>query len=508
MSFAMTLAVHFYGTMIAGLFCAAMAVGYIFRLFRKPYFKRIILTCIISVGIAVFPMAFAYATGTPLQGSLNWGMNIIRGSSGSSSSDSEEDTSDTEENSETGETSETGESSETGEISETGEVSGTGEISETVKSSETEEISGTAESSETEETSKTTESFGTGEISGTEGISETKGVLGVTAAPDSSTEGSGTERISLMMIRLGSGLEGFAGRLSSLRWKLRNIVYRYRNIFLVSLGSNIFRENAYILSLSVLVSEIILFVSSVVYFILRKNDYAARLLTTALFMVFMLVLLSAVYLGLPQLMNATRSSLYYCYCLPVLWCMAADSVLTLVFGWTKKRWIADAPSFAVTAGVICFLCAAGRVRSPYLRVALESNDAVTCLTNIIRENEDYTWTICSANDERLMAYDYGYHYELYTLLSEIKYGDEDTDITIPTKYVYFFVEKIPLDYDYEGIYEESGQSISVEGASRTLPIYRSVTQYQAENRWIVLSKFYYWAEALRELYPNEMTVYY
>ncbi|MCD7738925.1 MAG: amino acid ABC transporter permease [Lachnospiraceae bacterium] len=475
MSFSMTLAVHFYGTMIAGLFCVAMAVGYLFRLFRKPYFKRVVLTCLLSVGIAVFPMAFAYATGTPLQGSLNWGMNIITG--GSSDSDAEEeDAPGTEEDSETGEISETGETSETGE------------------SSETEATSGTEESSES------------GEISGTEGLSETKGVLGVTAASDSGLEESGTGKVSLLMLRLGSGLEGFAGRLSSIRWKVWSITNRLQIIFRSSLKNYIFSENNSIFYMSVLVSEIILFVMSAVFFILKENDYAARLFSTALFMVFLIVLLSAGYLGLPQLMDSSRASLYYCYCLPVLWCMAADSVLTLVFGRIRNRRIADVPSFAVTVGVICFLCAAGHVRSLYLNIALESNDAITCLTNIIRENKNYTWTICSANDERLMAYDYGYHYELHTLLSEIKDGDEETDITIPTKYVYFFVEKIPLDYLVS--YAGSGQSISEEGASRELPVYSSITQYQGENRWIVMSKFYYWAEALRELYPNEMTVYY
>lgn len=80
-SFSMTLAVHFYDTMIAGLFCIGIAVGYGFRLFRKQYFGRIMLAGILSVCIAVLPMGIAFATGTPLQGSLGWGMNVITGGS-------------------------------------------------------------------------------------------------------------------------------------------------------------------------------------------------------------------------------------------------------------------------------------------------------------------------------------------------------------------------------------------------------------------------------------------
>lgn len=80
MSFSMTLAVHFYGTMIAGLFCLAMAIGYFFLFFRKKYFWNVVCTCLLSVFIAVLPMAAAFIGGTPLQGSLGWGLNVIKGS--------------------------------------------------------------------------------------------------------------------------------------------------------------------------------------------------------------------------------------------------------------------------------------------------------------------------------------------------------------------------------------------------------------------------------------------
>lgn len=80
MSFSLTLTVHFYGTMIAGIFCLAMAIGYGFLFLRKDCFRDIMLTCLISVFIAVLPMAAAFAGGTPLQGSLGWGLNVILGS--------------------------------------------------------------------------------------------------------------------------------------------------------------------------------------------------------------------------------------------------------------------------------------------------------------------------------------------------------------------------------------------------------------------------------------------
>ena len=78
-AFSLTLAIHFYGTMIAGLCCIGIAVGYVFRFLNKEYFRRIMMTGIISVFLAVLPMAIAFAGGTPLQGSLGWGLSVING---------------------------------------------------------------------------------------------------------------------------------------------------------------------------------------------------------------------------------------------------------------------------------------------------------------------------------------------------------------------------------------------------------------------------------------------
>ena len=90
LAFSLTLAIHFYGTMIAGLCCIGIAVGFGTRFLNKEYFRRIMLTGIISVFLAVLPMGIAFAGGTPLQGSLGWGLSVINGGSS--------DTEDTSEN--------------------------------------------------------------------------------------------------------------------------------------------------------------------------------------------------------------------------------------------------------------------------------------------------------------------------------------------------------------------------------------------------------------------------
>jgi len=52
------------------------------------------------------------------------------------------------------------------------------------------------------------------------------------------------------------------------------------------------------------------------------------------------------------------------------------------------------------------------------------NENIVCLTNIIKSEEDYTWTIVSANDETQMGIDHGYHYETIVFLEAM---EESTD---------------------------------------------------------------------------------
>lgn len=40
-----------------------------------------------------------------------------------------------------------------------------------------------------------------------------------------------------------------------------------------------------------------------------------------------------------------------------------------------------------------------------------------------------------------------------------------------------------------------------------LPRGSGINVYQGMNRWIVMSRMYYWAESFRQLCPNEMDVY-
>ncbi len=77
MSFSLTMSTHFYDTIIAGVICIGIAVGYGYWIWRKEYFFRILLAGILSILMAFLPMAVAFLTGKKLQGSMYWAMNVI-----------------------------------------------------------------------------------------------------------------------------------------------------------------------------------------------------------------------------------------------------------------------------------------------------------------------------------------------------------------------------------------------------------------------------------------------
>ena len=99
---------------------------------------------------------------------------------------------------------------------------------------------------------------------------------------------------------------------------------------------------------------------------------------------------------------------------------------------------------------------------------------------------------------------YGYHYETITLLNQLKDLGQNPEIIIPTKCVYFFIEKIPVDYGESTKHEE----VTAKGAETPLPFTGGLHPYTGENRWITMSHMYEWAQRFQELYPNEMEVYY
>ena len=445
MAFSLTLAIHFYGTMIAGLCCIGIACGFCFRFLRKEYFCRIMFTGICSVFLAVLPMGIAFATGTPLQGSLGWGLSVINGGKSSSSTEAEAET----------------------DEAETLEVS-TGDDKNTVRVVKPD---GTVMEIDVSDLPSAQENESGGQM-------QTE-----TTAPAVPKVSFG-EKIRKIPGKAKNALSEMSSRILEFIIKLdvKNIGYM------------------------ILASFALLLLLGFIFCVFRQTEYGAMLMSMGFCMWFVTILLCAGVFGLPPMMDGARCSIYYVYLLSAALTALADGLLYMVLPLRKLRLVRNAVSLAVTAAVLMGMFQNHMIKQSDFSSGFVMNGAITCLSNIIHENEDKTWTIVSANDETQMGLDHGWHYETITFLRGMETLEKNTKVIIPTKTVYFFIEKIPGDYAVS--YAKSGQSISRKGASRSLPNVGGIGMYQGEGRWIVMSRMYYWAQAFMELYPNEMKVYY
>ena len=426
LAFSLTLAIHFYGTMIAGLCCIGIAVGFCTRFLNKEYFRRIMLTGIISIFLAVLPMGIAFAGGTPLQGSLGWGLSVINGDSS--------DTEDTSEN-------------------------------EAAQKQAMEEMA--ARLIENTQNSNS-ESVQTGEIPI------------ITEAPKHS----------------------LADKAREIPKKMKNL----REMMIRRIQEFIINSQEQWCAYAVLAGIAVLILLGLMFIILRRITYGEMLMSAGFCMGILTLLLCAGNLGLPVLMDPARCSIYYVYLLIVSITVLGDGLLYLIFMPRILTIPRNVVSFILTVSMAAGMIHQGLVKTPDFISDYVSNGAFTCLTNIIKENKDETWTIVSANDETQMGLDHGWHYETITFLRKQEHINKDTKLIIPTEKVYFFIEKIQLNYSV--VYSGSGQSISKKGASQSLPNSGGIGMYQGEGRWILMSRMYYWAQAFMEMYPNETKVYY
>lgn len=439
MAFSLTLAIHFYGTMIAGLCCIGIAMGFCFRFMKKEYFCRIMVTGILSVVLAVLPMAIAFAGGTPLQGSLGWGMSVISGNQ-----NEESDADNTTQNNKVQVTS------------------GDGKVTE---------------------------------IDVSKLPSAKKGETTVVVEQKKPSLGDRMRTVTDKIKVISDKIKTIPNKIPK---AVRTMSIRVRNIVVPvdwqKMGTAVMTAYAGLLLLGL------------VFCAFRKTEYGAALMSVGFCMLILTVLLCAGPFGLPTLMDAARCSIYYAYLLPVAGVVLADGILCFMTMPRIFRNGKNVLSLGISVVLLIVLLQKDLVKNPEFSSGYVTNGAITCLTNIIRENEDETWTIVSANDETQMGLDHGWHYETITFLRQLEKIDGDTKILIPTKNIYFFIEKIPLDYSVS--YAGSGQSISKKGASQTLPNVGGIGMYQGEKRWIVMSRMYYWVQAFMKKYPNEMKVYY
>lgn len=245
-----------------------------------------------------------------------------------------------------------------------------------------------------------------------------------------------------------------------------------------------------------------------IMWLFREWDYSRGLLLTFLFTAILLLLSVASEIGLPVIFDKDRSFGFFCYIVLCCFSLAVDGALVILSKIIRVPRLMQAISLILVAVFLFYTVGDGHVRKKDVEASSYQRDgAVLCTFDIMEHFPDQKWTLISCNEERNMVSPVAWHYEVIDFLQGMEDYEKDDEIYIPTKYVFFFVEKVSLNYAQEEL-TDTDASVSETWASMALPARNGLGQYQGINRIIVNSRMYYWAQEYMKRFPNEMKVYY
>ncbi|MCD7736729.1 MAG: hypothetical protein LUI07_07200 [Lachnospiraceae bacterium] len=218
--------------------------------------------------------------------------------------------------------------------------------------------------------------------------------------------------------------------------------------------------------------------------------------------------------GLPMLMQEVRLRIFLGYIAPLVVAAPIDYLGTVPVAWLKC--FLEYGLTGVLSGAICL--SAWENGFPYQSCYdLETSLAAEACLEIQKEYEDSTWTMVSPVEEFTLNYNRGYHYELWEFITDMEEYEEGMTLTIPTEYVFFVLEKRPIQYNQVQNSDEIylNEELSEEDADRVMTkealqisdggemLYYSVY----ENRRGLEAKLYCWLEAYMEIFAEQFEIY-
>lgn len=462
-SLAASLAIHFYVTMMAFFLCAAIAIFGIVKVFKKENFKSLVIAVLAGMIISAAPMVLAYASGIPLQGSLNWGMNVMNGT-------------DTKE--------------------------GRTQQAQSIASENNAETS-----SQNESESQSSES-----IQQESGVPSSQSVTSEEKQQKETSDASVQEQTSQKKSR-------------KTIWEYIKMVYKYGYAQLY--GDT---RAKWLLGFTLIagILSVINWIITAIRF--RKLPFELYLGITAASVIFM-ILYAAPFLGLPEIIAGARLCLTEQVLLLSMMALPADEVL---FAIGRRKMACILPYLSVL-GVAAIYAGTNYfgVYHGYLYYELTRYNSVVNLTNrIASEYPKQRYTIISTTDEIYQVIESGWHEEIL----DFYYKSKLEKYYIPTEYLFFYVEKNPIQYaqyhffagprwlaqkKYSQYYKYSNAVISEGSAIKSSKISEDVlgepltdmgkasdAYSNLKNRTILESELYFWCQDFKARLPYEIQVYY
>jgi hypothetical protein len=473
---AASFAIHFYTTIMAVLLCVCLAVFLLPKLFRPTHFVPFVTAAVGGIILASIPMVGALASGIEFQGSIGWALSVM---------------------------------------------DGTDETSNIYGSDDTEETATQASETDTEETADAT-------------TSETNGTATNETADATTIETNETDTISATTETATEATESAEATAPkvALSVRLKNAVVKFYN---TTFGT-LYNEHRFYYAWASLLAGVLWLLYRILMFPLRRlfpntvltgnrYDGHAGLLLACLIFFFTY---AAPQFGLPALIAGSRLCSTIHLLLTSVMIIPIDMLLSLACECVKK-WFSTAFSICAFLGAYAAVVVSGNYHSYLYYELTRYNGAVATTCKIIANYPQYAYTIVSPNDELYQVIEDGRHDDLLTFIEGCSYSQQ---YTLPTEYVFLFIEKHPIEYaqshffagpgwlaqenyyDYYSSYCSQCPDIEKSSIS-TLKSYEILAYTNSwdvftdlSTRSILESKAMEWYKQFSRLYTYETSVYY
>lgn len=247
--------------------------------------------------------------------------------------------------------------------------------------------------------------------------------------------------------------------------------------------------------------------------ILRKikeeNLYQLAFVINSLLLVFLII---CRILNLPTIMEPKRVAIFFAYFSPIFIAMPFE-VLYAIFNNRKVKIMCSAITFIAIPACFLITIKFGAMRPLPPFYYFQTKGAMLVDYNLIEKYDAHKWTIVAPVNDASVIRNNGYHYELSDFILAQENWNEDIKITIPTKYVFIYIEKRPIVLYGNRFYKDDKEivdrsMVNYEDAKKPLEKGEKDNSYYKEYRNILMAKAYYWAEEYKKYFPREMTLYY
>ncbi len=236
------------------------------------------------------------------------------------------------------------------------------------------------------------------------------------------------------------------------------------------------------------------------------------LMSLILFYVFILILFGGDILHLPTLITVGRAAVFVDYMAAVMFPIPIEVLYRFCEGSPALRKGHGALTFAAIAAIAAVTFGGGHVKEPSLYYDVQTTGSAKTLYQIFRDYPDHSWTVVSTVDETSMVWNDGFHYELLDFLRAMENPERAVPVHIPTKYVFFFIEKRPIDYG-SGVFLNENPPVRKEIRREDMEVELSLdtsepSDYYEKLRAPIMARAYAWAQEYQKHFPREMSVVY